>query len=476
MQTMKCGEIVQAISGKLIQGRMDNEILGISTDSRTIKNNELFVPIKGDRFDGHDFIHHAIKSGALGAIVEEGSSDKIIKKCIDSRMDLKNKIIIEVSDTLKALRDLASYYRQKFRIPFIGITGSVGKTGTKDMIASVLMQEYNVLKTEGNFNNEIGLPHTIFNLSSFHEVAVLEMGMNKSGEISRLTSIVCPKIAVITNIGMSHIGKLGSRQNILKAKMEIFEGVPKDGLIILNGDDNLLYGLKGFLNKHTIYYGMDEGLDYQAYNIRNAGELGVYFNIMVKDKECKIHVPVPGVHNIYNALAALAVGVEMGVPLDNIIKGIEIFTPDKMRLNVVYHKNVKIINDTYNASPQSMEAAIKVLKDIDGINLEIPKRRIAILGDMLELGEWSYDAHYNIGKFLATIGIDYIITVGQNGRNIAKGALEEGVNYQKVKSFSNTKETSEFLADFVDSGDVILVKGSRGMEMEKIVFDLTKEK
>ena len=467
MQIMKCSEVIDAVNGKLVSGSEDNEILNISTDSRTIRNGELFIPIKGERFDGHNYIEHALLSGAAGTITQRDIAD-IARS--DNGTAFVNKTIIKVDDTIRALKKLASHYRQKFKIPFIGITGSVGKTSTKDMIFCILMQEYNILKTGGNFNNEIGVPITIFNLESYHEAAVLEMGMSNIGEISSLTSIVRPKIAVITNIGMSHIEKLGSRQNILKAKMEILEGVPKDGMIVLNGDDNLLYGLKGFLDKHTVYYGMDEGLDYQAYNILNAGESGVYFDINIKDREYKVHVPLPGVHNIYNALAAVAVGIEMGVSADRIIEGIKLFTPDKMRLNIISYNGIKIINDTYNASPQSMDAALRVLKDVNSSG-----RRIAVLGDMLELGEWAYNAHFNLGKFAVASGIDYIITVGQNGKNIAQGALAAGAQHGKVKIFSSNYAAIEFLKGFITDEDVILVKGSRGMKMEEIVQNLTKE-
>lgn len=462
MQMIKCNEVIEATNGKLISGRTDTEFLNVSTDSRTIKNGELFIPIKGERFDGHDYIKNAFCSGAAGTITQR-DIENVDKEAVKG-------VIIKVDDTLKSLKKLALYYRQKFKIPFIGITGSVGKTGTKDMISCILAQECNVLKTEGNFNNEIGVPLTIFNLEPYHEVAVLEMGMSNFGEISSLTSIVRPKVVVITNIGMSHIENLGSRQNILKAKMEILEGVPRDGLVVLNGDDSLLYGLKGFLDKHTVYYGMDEGLDYQAYNIQNAGESGVYFDINIRDREYKIHIPLPGVHNVHNTLAAIAVATEMGMPIDRIIEGIKNFTPDKMRLNIISYNGIKIINDTYNANPQSMEAALKVLKDINS-----SKRRIAVLGDMLELGEWAYDAHFNLGKFAISLGIDYIITVGQNGKNIAEGALEAGARYDKVRTFSDNAEALKFLKSFVTNDDVILIKGSRGMQMEEIVLDLTKE-
>ncbi|NSW90514.1 MAG: UDP-N-acetylmuramoyl-tripeptide--D-alanyl-D-alanine ligase [Firmicutes bacterium] len=466
MQMIKCSEVIEATKGKLVSGSDDTEFLNISTDSRSIRSGELFIPIKGERFDGHDYIEDALRSGGAGTITQRDITD-IVKGNREAAFE--KKVIIKVDDTLKALKDLALYYRQKFKIPFVGITGSVGKTSTKDMVACILMQEYNVLKTQGNFNNEIGVPLTIFKLEPYHEAAVLEMGMSGLGEISSLTSIVRPQIAVITNIGMSHIGKLGSRQNILKAKMEIVEGVPRNGLVVLNGDDNLLYGLKGFLNRRTVYYGMDEGVDYQAYNIQNAGESGVYFDINIKGREYNIHVPLPGVHNVYNTLAAIAVGVEMEVPVDKIIEGVKFFTSDKMRLNIISYNKIKIINDTYNASPQSMEAALRVLKDINGY-----KRRIAVLGDMLELGEWAYNAHFNIGKFAVSLGIDYIITVGENGKSIAEGALEAGARREKVKSFPDNIKAIEFLKDLVTEEDVILVKGSRGMGMEEIVLQLTK--
>lgn len=458
MKRLTCKEILQATGGKLVSGYPEQEILDISTDSRTIKAGSLFIPIKGERFDGHDFIKNALEKGAAGTL-----TNKDLCEVEYGKDEYKDRIMIKVDDTLKALRDIAAYYRKKFSIPFIGITGSVGKTSTKDMIASVLSQEYNVLKTQGNYNNEIGVPLTIFNLDDHHQVGVIEMGMSNFGEISRLTSIVLPKVAVITNIGISHIEKLGSRQNILKAKMEIFEGLSRDGLIVLNGDDNLLYGLKGFLNYRTVYYGMDEGLDYQAYNIQNAGEGGIYFDINVKNSEYKVHVPLPGVHNVYNALAAIAVGLEMGIEMENIIKGISEFVPEKMRLNIIKVGSIKVINDAYNANPQSMEAALRVLKDIGNA-----QRRIAVLGDILELGDWAKKAHLEIGKLAFTLEIDYIITVGNNAAYIAEGAILAGISPKRVRHFPDNRSAIEFLETFVKKGDAILIKGSRGMKMEEI--------
>jgi len=459
METLKCKEIVKAVDGKLLSGSLEAEFSNITTDSRAVKNGDFFIPLVGEKFDGHDYILSSFEKGANGCFTHKDISG------------IDGKIVIKVEDTLVALRKLASYYRQKFDIPFVGITGSVGKTSTKDMVYSVLSQKYNVLKTQGNFNNEIGVPLTVFNLESSHEAGVVEMGMSGLGEISRLTSIVKPDIAIITNIGLSHIEKLGSRQNILKAKMEILEGLKDNGLVILNGDDSLLSGLKGLLKYRTVFYGMEEGLDYQAYNISSQGEMGTSFEITIGNENYKVHVPAPGVHNIYNALAAIAAGIEMNIPVEDIIKGIGEFLPGKMRLNIIDLNGIKIINDAYNASPQSMEVAINVLKDVASGN----NRTIAVLGDMLELGDLSVNAHRDVGKYAVKKDVSYIFTVGEKSKDILEGAIEAGVGKDRVQHFKNNTEAGKFLIDFVKPGDVLVVKGSRGMKMEEIVNLLTTE-
>ncbi len=459
MYMLKCAEIVKATGGVLLYGEKNTEIMGISTDSRKIEQGVLFIPLVGERFDGHNFVLSSLEAGASASLTQH---------------DMKppaGKVIIKVDDTSKALRDIASYYRSKFDIPVVGITGSVGKTSTKDMIASVLKQKFNVLKTEGNFNNEIGLPLTVFNLNSSHEAAVLEMGMSGFGEISRLTAIARPSIAVITNVGVSHIEKLGSRKNILKAKMEILEGLDDKGLLILNGDDNLLSGARGLTGHRTVFYGIEEDADYQAYNITSMGEQGSFFQITINNLEYKVVVPVPGLHNVYNALAAIAAGIELGIDVEKIIQGISEYTPGKMRQNILTANGVKIINDTYNASPQSMEAAIDVLKDVAGGN-----RTIAILGDMLEMGDWALEAHKDVGKYAALKEVDYIFAVGENGRNIALGAIEAGASQERVNMFDCNEDVNHFLGNFLCKNDVILVKGSRGMRMEQIVEKLMVDK
>lgn len=455
MQVLKCKEILKATGGKLEAGYENTAFSGVSTDSRKINKGDLFIPLSGLNFDGHDFIQKALDAGAAGVITH---------KDIPA---VEGKAVILVKDTSAALRDIAGFYRRKFSVPFVGITGSVGKTSTKDMVACALGAGYKVLKTEGNLNNEIGVPLTVFSLDDTHEAAVVEMGMSGLGEISRLTAIVKPHIAIITNIGMSHIEKLGSRQNILKAKMEILEGVNRDGLVILNGDDTLLRGVRSFVHFRTKLFGIEDECDYQAYNIQTLGENGSNFEILVGEREYRVHVPAPGIHNIYNALAAIAAGLELNVSMQDIIAGISQFNPGKMRLNVFEKDGIKIIDDVYNASPQSMEAALGVMCDIAG-----DSRKIAVLGDMLELGDWAGKAHYDVGKFAAVKGVHYIITVGQNAGQIALGASEGGCSKQNIASFNTNGEAINYINSFIAQGDIILVKGSRGMKMEEIVGGL----
>lgn len=452
MQPIKYSEIAEITGGQFICRGKNDTASGITTDSRKISEGDLFIPLVGARFDGHDFIMSSLQAGASGSLTS-----------VDVR-PVEGKTIIKVEDTLKALSAIAGHYREKFRIPFVGITGSVGKTSTKDMIACVLSRRFCVLKTEGNFNNEIGLPLTIFRLDNTHEAAVVEMGMSGLGEISRLTAVARPEVAVITNIGMSHIEKLGSRQNILKAKMEILEGLNKDGLVILNGDDNLLSGLKGLLSFRTVFYGINEGLDYQAFNVRTEGESGTFFEITIGASDYKVHVPVPGIHNVHNALAAIAAGIELGIPVNEIVKGIDDFTPGEMRLNIVKRNGLKIINDAYNASPQSMEAAMSVLSDIKGAG-----RSVAVLGDMLEMGDWAEKAHFGVGSLAASARLDCLVTVGKQARYIAEGAVKSGMPGEKIFSFECNRDVSQFLNEFLREGDTILIKGSRGMKMEQIV-------
>lgn len=457
MIKITCRDIYNAVSAVGFAGDLDAALTDVSIDSRNIPDGCLFIPIIGERFDGHDFLLDSLNKGAKAALSSRNSEE------------IEGKTIIFVKDTSKALRDLAAWYRSQFDIPVVGITGSVGKTSTKDMVYSVLSQKFNVLKTLGNFNNEIGLPLTILKLDETHQAAVIEMGMSNLGEISRLTDIAKPDVAVITNIGVSHIENLGSRENILKAKLEIAEGFSEKGTLIINNDDDMLSTVKSVKNvKKIVTFGINSEGDLRAVDIRNKGEKGVSFSVSIKGASYGVDIPVPGIHNIYNALAGIGVGLELGLSVQQIINGISRFSPGKMRMNITDTGKYKLINDCYNASPQSMEAALKVLSDIGGSG-----RKVAILGDMLELGDYSEQGHREVGR-MCRDNADILIACGNSAINIANGAAEAGMSKNTVHYFATTSEAILALGDILANGDTILVKGSRGMKMEEIAENILK--
>lgn len=455
MVSFDCAELIKAVNGRLLWGNPNRVFSGVTTDSRKVAKDNLFIPLVGEKFDGHDYIKQCFDSGAAVCLTQKAIPE------------MAGCSAIIVNDTAKALKDIATWHRNKYNIPVIGITGSVGKTSTKDMIACVLSKKYEVLKTQGNFNNEIGLPLTLLNLEEKHEAAVIEMGMSGFGEISRLTAVAQPKVAVITNIGVSHIESLGSQQGILAAKLEILEGLKPGGLVVLNGDDPLLKGQRGKLSGRTVFYGMDTAADYRAENYQSLGEEGISFNITFKADSYMVKVPVPGVHNVYNALAAIAVGVEMNIPLDVIIDGIAEFSPGNMRQNIISHNGIKIINDAYNASPQSMQAAISVLEE-----LSAKTRGIAVLGDMLEMGALAEELHCSVGNFIKDKKIKYLITVGKDSKYISQTVADSGNSSMKICHFDNNPDALEYILSIVELGDYILIKGSRGMKMEQIAEGL----
>lgn len=449
MQSMTIADILEATGGKLLSGDINKEIKDITTDSRQTAPGVLFIPLIGEKFDGHEFINASFDLGAA-AVLTQKETELLI-----------DKTIVKVNDTLKALGDIARYYKAKHNVPTVAVTGSVGKTTTKDMIYSVLAQKYNTLKTQANYNNDIGLPITVFNLEKEHEAAVLEMGMNHFGEIEYLASIGKPDVAVITNIGQSHIENLGSREGIFKAKMEITKLFTKDNTLIVNGDDNFLSSTKNKGEYRVVYYGIkNPDNDIFARDIENNGLDGITFTAVVDGQEYKIKVNVPGEHNVYNALAAICVGREFGVPMDKIIYGIGSFKLTKMRMAVEDYKGIKIINDCYNASPDSIKAALGVLGSIENM------RKIAILGDVLEMGEFAKDAHYALGKAAVENGIDLLITAGENMKYLAQGAKDNGL--EDVISFDKTLEVCNYIKEKIQSGDAVLIKASRGMHFEEV--------
>lgn len=457
MERLSVREIAAASGGTLMNSGEDFGICGVSIDSRNINPGDMFIALKGENFDGHDFIKNAVDNGAALVITH-----KPLAEC-----DIP---YILVEDTLKALQDIAGYYRKKFQIPFIAVTGSSGKTTTKDMIASVLSQKYNVLKTEGNFNNEIGLPLTLLKLQYSHDIAVVEMGMSSLGEIRLLSDIVRQNIGVISNVGIAHIELLGSRENILKAKLEIFSYFDSSSTAVINGDNDMLVGFSSDKYR-VIRYGLNEGNDYRAYGIKEKGEEGIDFSVDIDGVQSKFTVPLPGIHNVYNALSAIAVARLFGMEARDIRKGLMSFKPSKMRMDIINLNNgIKLINDAYNANPESMKAAIDVLK-----SMKSNGRRICILGDMLELGEISAEEHYKTGMYAASAGTDILIAAGSFSDDMKKGAEASGMDRSNIYTFSAAKEVLPHLKDIIKPGDVILVKGSRGMKMECIV-DFLRER
>lgn len=437
----------------------DEKILvsDIVTDSRKISEGSVFVALRGEKFDGHNFVGQAIDSGAVCCVVDAKFENT------------GNYAAIVVEDTYKALRDMAAYYRSRFSIPSVAITGSVGKTSTKDMVSCVLKRAYKVLKTEGNFNNEIGLPLTAFRIGEDDEIAVFEMGMSNFGEISRLTRIAAPETAIITNIGFSHIEHLGSQENILKAKLEILEGLPSGyGTVILNGDDELLNGVTGTLAYETLTYGIEnQGCDLVASNVRKFSDC-TRFEMKVEGVAYEVLINAPGVHHVYNALAAALTGIKYNMPMDEIVKGIADFRPQGMRQNIEILKNYVIIKDCYNASPTSMKSGFEVLSVTMPKNNEIPHRKVAVLGDMLELGEYAQQSHMLVGGFACDYDLGCLIAVGPNAEFVAKGAIEKGFNSSEIYVFYDNNAAKAHIMEILKPNDVILFKGSRGMRLEEI--------
>ena len=455
MKDITVEDILKITGGELIIGNKKIVCENFSKDTRTIQKGDIYIGIKGEKFDGSIFWKQALENGAEVAIIEN------IEILPEEKEKYSNKTIIKVENTLEALYKIASYKRSLYNIPVVAITGSVGKTSTKDIIASVVKTEYKTLKTEGNNNNNIGLPLTILKLKD-HEALVIEMGMNHFGEISLLTRIAKPTIAVITNIGTSHIGNLGSRENILKAKLEILEGmeIPR---IIINNDNDLLH--KWYLeNKDKIEihtYGIENKSDVMAKNIMLEEE-NSKFIAETENEEISIEVPVGGNHFVYNALSALTVGRLLNISSEKIQKGIKEFELTKKRMDIRKLENGAIlINDSYNASYESMKASIEYLDNYNA------SRRIAVLGDMFELGEYSKDLHEKVGEEVAKSKIDILICSGKNAKYIMQKTEEKN---GKIKTYYllNNEEILEKVKEESKQGDVILVKASNGMKFYEI--------
>lgn len=457
MHNVYVKDIIEKCNGELLIGDKDLILENFSKDTRTIKENDAYIGIKGESFDGNKFYEDALNKGASCCILDN----------IDSTLDLtkyKDKTIIKVPNTIECIQTLAKYKRSLYNIPVIAITGSVGKTSTKDIIYKVVSQKYKTLKTEANENNHIGLPLTILKLKD-HEALVVEMGMNHFKEISVLTNIAKPTIAVITNIGTAHIGNLGSRENILKAKLEITEPLTKENTLVINNDNDLLHKASTTLKEkyNLITIGIDNPSTYNATNIKD-NIFSSNFNI----NDNNITINVGSKAFIYNSLVAYAIGKTLNIKDSDIISAISNFKLSSHRLERKLTKTgITLIDDTYNANLDSMVNALSILSQVKD------KRRVAILADILELGDYSEEIHRNIGKTINPNTLDILITIGPNSNYIKEESLNNNFNKNNIYSFNDYQETLEKLPSILTPDDIVLLKGSHGMQLTKIVDELT---
>jgi UDP-N-acetylmuramoyl-tripeptide--D-alanyl-D-alanine ligase len=457
---MTFDEIITAVQGEVVLQGQYNEFNVVSTDTRRIEKGDIFIALKGEKFDANNYIKEASDKGAVICII-----DKIKYK---EEQIQKHTTIIKVEDTGKALLDLAEFYRSKLDLKVIAITGSTGKTSTKDLVAAALGSKYKVFKTEGNFNNQIGLPLMIFKLDNSYDIAVLEMGMNNLNEIHSMAKVARPEIALITNVGTAHIGMLGSRENILRAKLEITDFFGSNNSLIINGDNDLLSGIK--TDKFNIIKtSIDSNGEFKAEDIE-LGEECVDFTIKEKlnNIKGKIHVDVPGKHTISNSLLAIASGRLLDMDYEEITSGLKKLQTTSMRLDIIRGIKFNIINDCYNANVESMKAAIDVLKNVKS------NRKIAVLGTMAELGDEAFNSHRSVGEYAAKNGVELLLILGEFTEAYEEG-FKSVLTRGEFKAFNNYDQGVAYLIDeYLESGDTVLVKASRAAKFETIVDKLKR--
>ena len=450
MNPLSISQIAKLAEAKLESGNGEALVERISTDSRTIKKGELFVALRGDNFDGHKFIEDVAKAGAAGAIVDQTWKGKTPSKFA----------VIRANDTLLAYQALAANYRKSLAIKVLAITGSNGKTSTKDFAASVLGRKFQVTKTQGNFNNHVGLPRTILDATSRHEVAVWEIGMNHPGEVAPLAKIAAPDAAIITNIGVAHIEFMGSREAIAQEKGALAEAVDSDGTVILNADDRFSDGIAKRTRARVVFAGINNGV-IRATDVEQTSN-GSEFTILEGAHRCRAQLSVPGLHMVENAMLAVASGRAFGVLLEECAIGLATAPLTKARLQIKEVNGVQFLDDSYNANPDSMKAALRTL-----IELAADGKRIAVLGGMRELGAESQRGHEEVGQEAAALEVDQLIGIGEMGEVIAQAAKKAGL--EKSSVVASTAEAAALLSDLAEPGDLILIKGSRMARTEEVI-------
>lgn len=446
MRNITIGDILKMTGAKAGFEIDENaRVCNISNDSRDIKEDTIYAAIVGERLDGHDFARAALENGAIAAIVEKRVTEKDIL----------------VKDTRRALKDIAMGYRRRFDIPFLAVTGSSGKTTTKDMLYFAVSESRKTLRNLGNLNSEIGLPMTVFNLDESHECAVLEMGMYVQGEIDYLAEIVKPHFAIITNVGVAHIQSAGSRENILKAKMEIANYMTQSDVLLINGDNDMLQTVDTGAIKPSVYkYGLEEHNDIRLISYETT-ESGMKIRADILGKITEYEIPTLGIHNIYNSLSVMGLCSLMGLDMKKSAEGIRKYQPSKYRMEIKSVSGKTLIEDFYNANPDSLRASIETFRQMQG------ERKVAVLADMLELGEISEKEHMNAGIQASEI-FDVIICIGSDAKYIGKGAIENGFDKGRVYYFANNEEAVSEINSILRPGDAVLMKGSRGMKLEEV--------
>lgn len=455
-------EVLKATGGRLLQGRIDLFFQGVSTDSRTLQEGDLFIALKGNRFDGHNYAMEALAKNARGILVEE---DKIGDLHWNG---YRYRAVVTVKDTLQALGDLARERRRQFGIPVVALTGSNGKTTTKEMISSCLETSFPLLKTQGNLNNLIGLPLTLLNLTEREKVVVLEMGMNVPGEIRRLTEIAEPDVGLITNIQWVHLEGLGSLEKVKEEKGELFRRMRQDGTVLVNQDDSRVAELAQEFSGRKITFGVGAPADVMARAIRLRGAEGTSFTVVSGGKEMEIALRLVGRQFVLNALSAIAAAAHFGIELKEAKEALERLQASPMRMEIRPLPGGKtLINDAYNANPRSMEVALETLAELKGKG-----RAISVLGDMLELGAYSERAHQQLGQRIRELSIDFLIAMGEEAPVVVESAVRHGLERERAKVVERHSEAISILRSWLQEGDWILVKGSRRMAMEKIAEGL----